>query len=204
MPIYHKHHIIPKHMGGTDDPSNLVQVTIEQHANLHKQLWEDLGCEEDRIAWLCLSGQISNAEAILLAIKNANTGKKWTEEQIRVRSELYRGKNNPFYGKKHTSLTKETISSKNKKREYSNEYKESVRIRTLGHNNPFYGKTHSDEFKRKISSLHKGRKQTSEHKEKVMKSLMRNIQCTHCSKEFNLGNYAKHIRSLEKKGVTCF
>ena len=36
-------------MGGTDDPSNIVIVTIEEHANLHKQLWEDLGHEEDRI-----------------------------------------------------------------------------------------------------------------------------------------------------------
>ena len=52
MTIYHKHHIIPKHMGGTNHPSNLVEVTIEQHAALHKQLWEDLGHEEDRIARL--------------------------------------------------------------------------------------------------------------------------------------------------------
>ena len=29
MSIYHKHHIIPKHMGGTDDPSNLITVTEE-------------------------------------------------------------------------------------------------------------------------------------------------------------------------------
>jgi hypothetical protein len=62
MPIYHKHHIIPKHMGGTDDPSNLVSVTVEEHANLHKQLWEDLGHWQDRIAWLALSGQIKTSE----------------------------------------------------------------------------------------------------------------------------------------------
>ena len=24
----HKHHIIPKHKGGTDDPSNLVELTV--------------------------------------------------------------------------------------------------------------------------------------------------------------------------------
>jgi hypothetical protein len=76
MPIYHKHHITPKHMGGSNDPSNLVTVTIQEHANLHKQLWEELGNEEDRIAWMCLSGQISNSEATIMAIKNANTGRK--------------------------------------------------------------------------------------------------------------------------------
>ena len=30
MTLYHKHHIIPKHMGGTDDPSN--KLTVEEHA----------------------------------------------------------------------------------------------------------------------------------------------------------------------------
>lgn len=30
-----KHHIIPKSEGGTDDPSNLVECTIEEHALYH-------------------------------------------------------------------------------------------------------------------------------------------------------------------------
>ena len=51
MTIYtHKHHIIPRHMGGTDDADNLVVVTVEQHALLHKQLWEDLGNIKDYYA----------------------------------------------------------------------------------------------------------------------------------------------------------
>jgi hypothetical protein len=32
----HKHHIIPKHMGGTDDSDNLVELTIEEHAEAHR------------------------------------------------------------------------------------------------------------------------------------------------------------------------
>ena len=55
MTIYHKHHIIPKHMGGSDDSSNIAIVTVEQHAELHKQLWEDLGDIRDYYAWLGLS-----------------------------------------------------------------------------------------------------------------------------------------------------
>lgn len=61
--MMHIHHIIPKHMGGTDDPENLVECTIEEHANYHKELWETHGHEWDRIAWLSLSGQISVPEA---------------------------------------------------------------------------------------------------------------------------------------------
>lgn len=64
MSIYHKHHIIPKHMGGTDDPSNIAIVTIEQHAQLHKQLWEDLGHWQDELAWRGLSGQATRPETL--------------------------------------------------------------------------------------------------------------------------------------------
>lgn len=39
----HKHHIIPRHMGGTDDPSNLVELTVEKHAEAHRQLYEQYG-----------------------------------------------------------------------------------------------------------------------------------------------------------------
>ena len=39
----HKHHIIPKHMGGTNDPSNLIELTVEEHAEAHKLLWEQYG-----------------------------------------------------------------------------------------------------------------------------------------------------------------
>jgi hypothetical protein len=65
----HKHHIIPKYMGGTDIAENLVEVTVTQHAMYHfcnYQLW---GNEEDKIAWCALSGQISFDEASLQAIK---------------------------------------------------------------------------------------------------------------------------------------
>ena len=58
----HKHHIIPRHAGGTDDPSNLIKVNVAMHAFLHKQLWEDNGFIEDKLAWLGLSGQKSFRE----------------------------------------------------------------------------------------------------------------------------------------------
>ena len=60
----HKHHIIPKHMGGTDDPSNLVELTIEEHAEAHKILWEKYGKKEDELAWKGLIGLMSKKELI--------------------------------------------------------------------------------------------------------------------------------------------
>jgi hypothetical protein len=43
----HKHHIIPRHMGGTDDPSNLVELTRKEHAMAHMKLYEQYGKKED-------------------------------------------------------------------------------------------------------------------------------------------------------------
>ena len=41
--ITHKHHIIPKHIGGTDDPSNLIELIIPEHAEAHRKLYEEYG-----------------------------------------------------------------------------------------------------------------------------------------------------------------
>ena len=68
----HKHHIAPKHMGGSDDPSNLVELTIEEHAEAHKKLWEEHGRWQDKIAWKTLSGQINIQEARMEMMKYNN------------------------------------------------------------------------------------------------------------------------------------
>lgn len=60
----YRHHIIPKHAGGSDDPLNIKLVTLEEHAEEHRLLWEKYGMQEDFIAWRCLSGQISKEELI--------------------------------------------------------------------------------------------------------------------------------------------
>jgi len=59
-------------MGGSDDPENLVRLTIQEHAEAHKKLWETYNKEEDRIAWKMLSGQISPYQATMEAIKNSS------------------------------------------------------------------------------------------------------------------------------------
>lgn len=113
MTIYHKHHIIPKHMGGSDDPSNLVTVTVEEHAALHKQLWEDLGHWQDKIAWQMLSGQISSAEAIKevqrLYMKNRIISDE-TRKTIGIsQKKRFKTKGHPLTGYKFTKESKEKM-----------------------------------------------------------------------------------------------
>lgn len=60
----HKHHIIPKHMGGTDDPENLISLTPEEHAKAHQDLYEKYGKIEDYLAWKGLEGFIGKEEIV--------------------------------------------------------------------------------------------------------------------------------------------
>ena len=99
MAIKHKHHIIPKHLGGDDCVSNLIELSVPEHALAHKKLWEIHGKVEDKIAWLCLSGQIDTAEATRQAGILHNTGKTHTDI-TRKKMSIKRQGRTPTLGKK--------------------------------------------------------------------------------------------------------
>ena len=80
--VKHKHHIIPKHMGGSDDPSNIIELTVEEHAEAHKKLYEEFGHLQDKLAWQGLLGLISTADIVHA-----------------LQSEGMKGPRNPMYGK---------------------------------------------------------------------------------------------------------
>ena len=121
--MYHKHHIVPRHMGGSNDPSNLKLVTVEQHAEEHRLLWEKHGKQQDYIAWQALSGNISREEARVEAVKAANTGRKQTEEHKRKRvASRMKTCPAPTLGKKLPPASqerKQKISEANKDNKYA-------------------------------------------------------------------------------------
>jgi hypothetical protein len=63
-------------MGGTDDPSNLVKLTVKEHAAAHKKLWEEYGDIRDKLAWQGLLGIVSKEEIVSKLTNNAK-GSKW-------------------------------------------------------------------------------------------------------------------------------
>ena len=87
----HLHHILPRHMGGTDDPSNLVELTIKEHAEAHRKLYEEYGRLQDKRAWLGLTKIMSGEEII----KEILTSPK-SEEHKRKISEAHKGKPKPW------------------------------------------------------------------------------------------------------------
>lgn len=64
--VTHWHHIVPVHAGGTNDPSNLVELTVEEHAEAHRELWEKNADIRDYLAWKTLSGQATETEKMLI------------------------------------------------------------------------------------------------------------------------------------------
>lgn len=112
MTVYHLHHIVPKHMGGTDNPDNLIKLTIEEHAKAHLELFLEHGSKYDYIAYLVLSKQIGHEEANYLKLLGP---KNWTPEGKKRLSDLAKqrtGSRNPFFGKTHTEETKEKLRAK--------------------------------------------------------------------------------------------
>jgi len=77
----HKHHIIPKHRGGSNDPSNLVEVSLTQHAMFHYCEWKLHGKRADYIAWKRLVGNLSDEELVhqKLIIAGEKGGRKVKE-----------------------------------------------------------------------------------------------------------------------------
>lgn len=85
---WHKHHLIPQHAGGSDDPSNLLKCNVAMHAFLHQQRYKETGDEFDRIAWLGLASAVGKDEIHhLIQQENGrrtgvtNKGKRRTDEQ---------------------------------------------------------------------------------------------------------------------------
>lgn len=70
----HLHHIVPRYLGGTDEPDNLVELTVEEHAEAHRQLYEKHGRWEDYLAWQGLSGLMTREQLVIRMLSEA--GKK--------------------------------------------------------------------------------------------------------------------------------
>lgn len=144
----HLHHIIPKHCGGTDNPENLVELTIEEHAEAHQKLYEQYGRIQDKRAWLGLAKIMSSEEIIKDILKSPKS-----DEHKKKISEALKGKPKPWLigskhgagnaGKPKSEAHKRKISEAHtgKKREpFSEEWKKALKeaqarqpIRTCPH-----------------------------------------------------------------------
>jgi hypothetical protein len=153
----HKHHIIPRHAGGTDDPENLVELTIPDHAEAHRILYEKYNRWQDRVAWLSLSGIMKDQERIYEILKNSNPGGyKHTKAAKEKLSKMRLGDKNPMYGKPspNRGVKRPGIGGRKKGTGWSKEEREKQnKIRSA---EGYYNFTKNPERNKKISEAKKG------------------------------------------------
>jgi hypothetical protein len=133
-----KHHIIPRSLGGSDDASNLIRLSYEDHVRAHVLLAHAYGGDQ----WA----------AVLLIVSNTSRRKVPTKRMVRLSAiarqranENQTGCGNYFFGKTHSEETKSFLSDLQRAR-YSDKT-----------NHPCFGKKLSEETRKKISDKTTGR-----------------------------------------------
>jgi hypothetical protein len=175
-------------MGGTNDPSNLVELTVKQHAQAHKKLYEKHGLWQDRIAWQMLSGQITSNEARLMAAREANLGNKH-----------FLGKT---HSEKHKKKLSKIINETRKKHKHFGHYmphteesKEKMKISLLGNTNK-RGKfaPQKNKFKGQRTWLigDKNIAKRTDVREKIRQKSLLKKPCSKCKRLMNAGNLSRH------------
>jgi len=116
------HHIIPRHewrerfgnLEGFNHSENRVQLTTEQHAQVHLHYFNEIThIEYDRIAGLAITKQIGKEEiqrALGRIVGLSSRGKKHTDKQNQQKSERQRGRVGNRKGSVATEETKRKMS----------------------------------------------------------------------------------------------
>jgi hypothetical protein len=145
--VLHKHHIIPKNLGGIDDKNNIIKVSVEDHIKLHLLLSECFDESTRESIDNLRSARILNRKSI---------HDKMTLDKI---SKSYLGENNPFYGKKHSLATKEKIAEKTRKR------------KGLSYTVLYGEKSDSEKQKRKLAALENWQNKSQDEKDEMKRKI---------------------------------
>ena len=154
-----KHHITPKCIGGTDDPSNLVSLTAEEHFLAHQLLMKMY--PDNAKLTLAVS---------MMCIKNPNhqRNNKMYGWLRRAFSEAQKTKVRKPRAKETKPRKKRVLSEEHKlkiKQAWEEgKYTDSQHLRS-------YSKSHSEETKKKLSELNTGKTLSEETKRKISDTL---------------------------------
>lgn len=156
--LLHKHHIIPKHAGGTNDSSNIILLTVEKHAEAHRELFEKYGRWQDEVAWKGLSGRIAREEVQREAVSRANTGKKMSDE---TKEKISKSKKGVKQSPSHIENNRNARIGRKLTPEHINNISKALKGRshTLEHNAKVgrKGRIITDEWRQRMSEAAKAR-----------------------------------------------
>jgi hypothetical protein len=137
-------------MGGGDEPSNIVELSIEEHAAAHQYLYEKFGKIEDKLAWHGLQGIIPKKQIIeeISKLPKSEDHKRKISESLKGQKNFWLYGNSyakKLSGKPKSELHKNKISNalKGRKREpFTESWKEA--LKEAKRNQPFVTCPHCD------------------------------------------------------------
>jgi hypothetical protein len=211
------HHIVPRSLGGSDEPNNLVNLTAREHFVCHWLLVKMTTGQEHH--------KMLNALRMMRAEKHgqqryttkitARVYESIKQEYAELQSKQFTGTGNGMFGKHHTQETKDKIRQKNlgkkltpeqieklkkattgkKKPPITEEHRAKLSAAKQGNNNNMWGKTHSEETLAKMSAKATGRKQSEETIRKKIEATTGKKRekklCPHCDQLVAVNGYAR-------------
>jgi ribosomal protein S27AE len=97
-------------MGGQDSAGNIVELTVEEHADAHRTLYEKYGKWQDQCAYLALSGRIGKEEIIRYKISESKKGENNPMHGTVSPNAGKFGEDSPRWGQKHTAEAKKKLA----------------------------------------------------------------------------------------------
>jgi hypothetical protein len=107
------HHILPKSLGGTDKSENLIKLTAREHFICHILLTK-ITKGKDRIKMLHAVIMMKASNKLQNRYINSRLYEKMRIEFGKHQSKNMLGKDNPYYGKKHSIETRRKMSESKK------------------------------------------------------------------------------------------
>lgn len=190
-------------MGGSDDPSNIIRLTIEEHAEAHKKLYEQYGHWQDKLAWKGLAGLIDKDEILIEIYKNRNYKSPSKEHREILRQYMT---NRIVSQETKNKISKHFKGKPNKHMKKMNqiEYYCSVCDKSMNYGNfmryhkncHITGKPNESVLKGKTFKISNPPLKTEEWKHNISNAKkIKTHCCIICRKEFNPGNFKRHISS---------
>lgn len=212
-----RHHIQPRSLSGTDDKSNLVELTAREHFICHWLLTK-MTTGEDYYKMLNALRMMRAEKSGQQRYETAITSRVYEnikQEYAQLQSKRFGGENNPMWGRTHTDEARRAIREKNtgkklteeqvarqvaaqtgrKRAPFSEEWKAKMSTSKLGENNNRYGVKVSEDTKQKIREKAIGRKQSAETIQKKADAI-RGVPkpkklCPHCNQMIAVNTYSR-------------
>lgn len=156
----HRHHILPKALGGGNEEANLIILTCREHFIAHLILWKCYGGKMTKSFHFMRNKRMSQP----LHLSSCQF-----QRLVKERTLSSMGQGNPFYGKHHTEETR-ALMSKNHKSNFSTITRQKISIANTGKNNGSFGKTgeksptHRDILCIEENKIYKGVREASRKK----------------------------------------